>query len=134
MALLDGLSILYLEDDSDTREVMALGLERHGARVQATDSASAALLMFETQRHDVVLADLELPEVDGWTFMKALRKLPIEREKRTPAIAVTGHNTPADKHKSLEHGFTLHMAKPLSPDQLAQRVALLLGTTAKASV
>jgi CheY-like chemotaxis protein len=132
MALLDGLSILYLEDDSDTREVMALGLERHGARVHATDSASAALLMFETQRPDVVLADLELPEVDGWTFMRAVRKLPAEREKRTPAIAVTVHNTPADKLKSLEHGFTLHMAKPLSPDQLAQRVALLLGTTAKA--
>jgi CheY-like chemotaxis protein len=133
MALLDGLNILYLEDDSDTREVVALGLERHGARVHATDSASAALLMFETQRPDVVLADLELPEVDGWTFMRAVRKLPTEREKRTPAIAVTVHNTPADKLKSLEHGFTLHMAKPLSPDQLAQRVALLLGTTAKAS-
>jgi len=77
MALLDGPSILYLEDDSDTREVMALGLELHGARVQATDSASAALLMFETQRHDVALADLELPEVDGWTFMKAPRKLSV---------------------------------------------------------
>ena len=132
MALLDGLNILYLEDEPDTREVIAFGLERHGARVVATDSAPAALLMFETQRSDVVIADLELPEVDGWSFISALRKLPAEREKRTLAIALTVHNTRADKLKSLESGFTLHMAKPLTPDQLAQRIALVMGTTAKA--
>ncbi len=129
MALLDGLSILYVEDEPDTREVIALGLERHGARVHATDSAPAALLMFQAQRSDVVIADLEMPEVDGWTFIRALRALPTEREKRTLAIALTVHNTRADKLKSLEHGFTLHMAKPLTPDQLAQRIALVLGTT-----
>ena len=132
MALLNGLTVLYVEDDPDTREVIAVGLERHGARVQATDSASAALLMFETDRHDVVISDLELPDVDGWSFISALRKLPAEREKRTLAIALTAHNTRADKLKSLESGFTLHMAKPLTPDQLAQRIALVLGTTAKA--
>jgi CheY-like chemotaxis protein len=128
MALLDGLSILYVEDEPDTREVIAMGLERHGACVHATDSAPAALLMFQAQRSDVVIADLELPDVDGWTFMRALRTLPTEREKRTLAIALTAHNTRADKLKSLEHGFTLHMAKPLTPDQLAQRIALVLGT------
>jgi CheY-like chemotaxis protein len=133
MALLDGLNILYVEDEPDTREVIAFGLERHGAHVCATDSAPAALLMFETQRSDVVIADLELPDVDGWSFISALRKLPAEREKRTLAIALTAHNTRADKLKSLESGFTLHMAKPLTPDQLAQRIALVLGTTAKAA-
>src|SRR5713226_3539900 len=89
MALLDGLSILYVEDEPDTREVITLGLERHGARVQATDSASAALLMFETQRPDVIIADLELPEVDGWTFIRAVRRRPMDRDRRTPAIALT---------------------------------------------
>src|SRR2546422_5976772 len=54
MALLDGLNIPYVEDEPDTREVIAFGLERHGAHVCATDSAPAALLMFETQRTDVV--------------------------------------------------------------------------------
>jgi CheY-like chemotaxis protein len=126
MALLDGLTILYLEDDRDTREVMVFGLERHGARVLATDSVQAALLTFEEQRPDVVIADLELPELDGWMLIQSLRDLPSQREKRTPAIAVTVHNQPADRLKSLSAGFTLHMAKPLSPDQLAQRIALLV--------
>jgi len=126
VALLDGLTVLYLEDDEDTREMMVLGLERHGARVLATDSVQAALLTFEAQRPEVVIADLELPELDGWALVHALRELPSERERRTPAIALTVHNTPADKLKSLSAGFTLHMAKPLAPDQLAQRIALLV--------
>lgn len=126
MALLDDLTVLYLEDDKDTRDMMVLGLERHGARVLATDSVQAALLTFEAQRPDVVIADLELPELDGWALIQALRELPSERERRTPAIAVTVHNTPAHRLKSLSAGFTLHMSKPLSPDQLAQRIALLV--------
>jgi CheY-like chemotaxis protein len=125
-ALLEGLTVLYVEDDEDTREMMVVGLERQGARVVATDSAQAALLMFEQEKPDIVVADLELPELDGWMLIQALRDLPSEREKRTPAIAVTVHNEPADKLKSLSAGFTLHMAKPLSPEQLALRLALLV--------
>jgi CheY-like chemotaxis protein len=126
LALLDGVTVLYLEDDPDTREIMVVGLERQGARVVASDSAQAALLMFEQEKPDIVIADLELPELDGWAFIHAIRELPGERERRTPAIAVTVHNEAADKMKSLSAGFTLHMSKPLTPDQLAARVALLI--------
>jgi CheY-like chemotaxis protein len=128
MALLDNLTVLYLEDDPDTREVMIVGLERHGGRVVATESAQIALLLFEQHRPDVIVADLELadPELDGWRFMQAVRDLPAEREKRTPAIALSVHNTPADRLKSLSAGFTLHVAKPLPPDELAVRIALLV--------
>ena len=126
MGLLDGLTVVYLEDDDDTREVMTVGLESHGARVLASESAQHALLVYETERPDVIIADLRLPELDGWTFMQAVRDMPAERARRTPAIAVTAHNTAADRLKSLWAGFTLHMAKPLSPDQLAARIALLV--------
>ena len=126
MGLLDGLTVVYLEDDADTREVMTVGLESHGARVLASDSAQHALLVYETEHPDVIIADLRLPELDGWAFMQAVRDMPAERERRTPAIAVTAHNTAADRLKSLWAGFTLHMAKPLSPDQLAARIALLV--------
>ena len=128
MALLDGLTILYLEDDRDTREMMTLGLEKHGATVVGTYSAQIALLLFEKHGPDVVVADLELadPELDGWLFMRAVRELPSEQHKRTPAIAVTVHNEPADRLKSLSAGYTLHVAKPLAPDQLATRIALLV--------
>ena len=128
MALLDQLTILYLEDDRDTREVMTMGLERQGARVFGTYSAQIALLLFEQHLPDVVIADLELadPELDGWTFMRAAREMPGQREKRTPAIALSVHNEPADKARSLSAGFTLHMSKPITPDQLAARIALLV--------
>lgn len=128
MALLEGLTVLYLEDDRDTREVMTLGLERHAGRVFGTYSAQIALLLFEEHAPDVIIADLELadPELDGWTFMRAVRELPGQREKRTAAIALSVHNEPADKAKSLSAGFTLHVAKPITPDQLASRIALLV--------
>ena len=128
MALLDGLTVLYLEDDADTREVMTLGLERHGARVVACDSAQVALLAWESQRPDLIVADLELadPQLDGWRFMEAGRALSSERLRRTPAIALSVHNEPADRLKSLSAGFTLHMAKPITPDQLAVRIILLV--------
>jgi DNA-binding response OmpR family regulator len=54
VTLLDGLTILYPEDDPNTREGMTLGLERQGARVLATDSAQVALLLFEQHRPDAV--------------------------------------------------------------------------------
>jgi CheY-like chemotaxis protein len=128
VALLDGLTIVYLEDDLDTREVMTVGLERHGARVFGADSAQIALLLFEQHRPDVVIADLELadPDLDGWLFMRAVRDLPSEREKRTPAIALSVHTAPADKLRSLSAGFTLHFSKPLTPDELAGRIAVLV--------
>ena len=128
MAILDGLTVLYLEDDDDTREVMTVGLERQGARVLANESAQVALLDWESQRPDVIVADLELadPQLDGWRFMEAGRGLSSERVKRTPAIAVSVHNEPADKLKSLSAGFTVHMAKPIAPDQLAIRIILLV--------
>lgn len=128
MAILDGLTILYLEDEPDAREVMTLGLERYGARVVASDSAQVALLAWEAQRPDAIVADLELadPELDGWRFMEAGRALSTERQRRTPAIALSAHNEPADRLKSLSAGFTLHMAKPLTPDQVAVRIALLV--------
>jgi CheY-like chemotaxis protein len=126
MALLDGLTVVYLEDDADTREVMTIGLERHGARVLASESVQHAFLVYEAERPDVIVADIRLPEMDGWTFIQAVRDMPAERKKRTPAIAVTVHNTAADRLKSLSAGFTLHIAKPLSPDQLASRIALIV--------
>ena len=84
MALLDGLSILYVEDEPDTREVIALGLERHGARVYATDSASAALLMFETQR-SATSGHLDADPCDNPTLLRCGRPGGFRTSARPPA-------------------------------------------------
>jgi CheY-like chemotaxis protein len=123
--LLEHVRILLLDDDDDTREVIGEGLRRHGAEVFDAASAQTALLIFERERPHVVVADIELPEVDGYAFVRALRQAERER-RRTPVIALTVHNTPAERLESLRAGFTLHISKPISPDELAARIATLL--------
>jgi CheY-like chemotaxis protein len=128
VALLDGVTVLYLEDDSAARATMSRGLERLGARVLPVASAQMALLAFEEHQPDVIVSDLSLPDVDGWAFLRAVRGLPSEREKRTPAIMLTADSAPGVRKRSLLAGYALHLTKPVPPDALANRVALLLAS------
>src|SRR4051812_6058646 len=88
---LQGITVLLLEDHADTRDALKAGLEQTGARVVATDTAQAAIFEFEHHHPDVLVVDLELPEVDGWDFLAAVRRLPTYQGSRVPAIAVTCH-------------------------------------------
>jgi CheY-like chemotaxis protein len=127
MGLLDGLTVLYLEDDADAREVMVLGLEHHGARDcdRVRPGCASAGRATSSRRYRCRSGTLG-PGTRRWMFIRAVRDLPAERERRTPAIALSAHNTPADKGKSVSAGFTIHFAKPLAPDELATRIALLV--------
>jgi CheY-like chemotaxis protein len=128
MPLLDGIKVLLLDDDADTREELSAGLEQQGAQVIEAASAQAALLHVEEDRPDIVIAEVEMPEVDGWGFVRAMRKLGPERGGRTPAVALTDHNTPEDRIRSVTAGFVLHVAKPLAPAQLGDLIVAVLQT------
>jgi CheY-like chemotaxis protein len=82
--------------------------------------------MVERERPDVLLVDLEMPEVDGYGFLRAVRRLPAARGGQAPAVALTAHNSPEDKRRSLLHGFRVHLAKPITGARLAQVLAGLL--------
>jgi CheY-like chemotaxis protein len=126
MALLDGVTVLYLESDSAARATMTRGLAQLGARVLPAASAQMAFLAFERHKPDVIVSDLTLPDVDGWAFLRAVRGLPSEREVRTPAIMLTADDAPGVRKRSLLAGYALYLTKPVPPEALAQRVALLL--------
>lgn len=131
--ILDGLKLLLLEDHADTRESLAVGLRGYGADVVEADSAQAALLLVESHHPDLLVVDIELPEVDGWSFLRALRKLPRESGGRTPAVALTVHNEPEDRRRSILSGFRLHLAKPMTAGQLAGKVETLLSLSQHSS-
>jgi CheY-like chemotaxis protein len=123
---LRGARVLVVEDHRDTREMVASILRGHGARVIAAGSAQAGLLLLEQERPDLIVSDLEMPEVDGYTFLRAVRTLPPDRGGRTPAVALTVHNDTADRVRSLKVGFQVHLPKPVEPERLATIVAGLL--------
>src|SRR5262245_61775693 len=85
---LRGVRVLLVEDDEDTREVLTLGLELQGAYVRAVGSAREAIGAVQEYTPDVILSDIGLPDEDGLTLIRRLRRLP-DAPGRIPAAAVT---------------------------------------------
>ena len=124
-AVLDGLRVLVVDDDPDTRELAATVLRGHGCRVTAVDSAAAALQAVQQEPPDVVLADIAMPSEDGYTLIRKIRALPPERGGAVTAAAFTAHAGADDRVRALAAGFQLHLAKPVDPVSLASAVARL---------
>ena len=126
---LRGITILFLEDHRDTREMYASHLRRQGALVYEASTAQMGMLELQDKKPDILLVDLELPDVDGVQFVKAVRQLKPEEGGKTPAVALTVHNTPEARAKTLTGGFQLHLHKPMDPDELARILAGLMTVT-----
>lgn len=124
--LLSDLRVLAVDDQQDTRDLIVLALTRYGADVKVTDSALAALKMVTDWQPHVIVSDIGLPEMDGYDFMRALRKLEGDG-KRIPAIALTGYAGAVDESKALNAGYELHFSKPINLSELATAIAKLAG-------
>jgi signal transduction histidine kinase len=124
--LLSGLKVLAVDDQQDTRDLITLALIRYGADVRASDSAAAALKTIAEWQPNVIVSDIGLPEMDGYDFMRALRKIEGDG-KRIPAIALTGYAGAVDESNALNAGYELHFSKPINLSELAQAIAKLSG-------
>ena len=116
-----------MDDEEDTREAMAIGLGRHGARVATASSASEALDALVRERPQVLVADIGMAGEDGYALLRKVRALPADYGGATPAIALTGYANPQDWMKALRAGFQVHVGKPVTPAELAAAVASLVG-------
>jgi CheY-like chemotaxis protein len=110
---LDGLRILVIEDDEDTRDVLTLGLTLYGASVTSVSSAADAMLALEQVRPDVILSDIGLPDEDGLELIRKVRRLPPSRGGRVPAVAVTAFTLCDDAEEAARAGFQRHFRKPV---------------------
>ena len=121
---LDGVRVLVVEDDEDTREVLTLGLELQGAQVRAVGSAREALRAVEGFAPHVILSDIGLPDEDGLSMIRKLRQLPAARG-RIPAAAVTAFTLSDDGEEPIRAGFQRHFRKPVETRTLFDAVAEL---------
>jgi signal transduction histidine kinase/CheY-like chemotaxis protein len=123
---LEGVHVLIVDDEPDTREIMAHELKNCGAVVSQAASASDALEILEGEEVDILLADIAMPNEDGYSLIKKVRSSTAPRVASIPAAAVTAHARDDERQQALAAGFHLHMAKPIEPERLARAVETLL--------
>jgi signal transduction histidine kinase len=124
-AALSGVHVLVVDDDPGAREVIAQILESLGARVSlAANGAVALTLLFERKPH-VLVADLGMPEMDGFALIEQVRALDPNLGGRIPAVAVTAYATMQDRLRALHAGYQNHIAKPVEAEELSAVIASL---------
>jgi CheY-like chemotaxis protein/two-component sensor histidine kinase len=130
---LDGIHVLVVDDEPDARDVMAHALLTYGAHVTRAASATQAFEVLSGTHIDVVLADIAMPDEDGYSFMRRVRASSDTRIAAVPAAAVTAHARYADREQAFAAGFQCHLAKPVEPVQLARTVDRLARPGAEAA-
>lgn len=124
---LDGVHVLLVEDDDDSRKLLGTMLKRYGARVSSTKSAAEALHVFVDDLPDILISDIGMPDEDGYEFIRKLRELPPEKGGRVAAIALTGYASRKDRERALAAGYNQHMAKPIEQADMIAAIAALIG-------
>jgi signal transduction histidine kinase/CheY-like chemotaxis protein len=124
---LRGIEVLVVDDDADARELIGTILTQYGADVSVVASADEGMRALRSHLPDVVVTDIEMPQQDGYTFIRQIRGLSPQAGGRLPAAALTAYASASDRMKVLQAGFNMHVPKPVQPAELATIVASLAG-------
>jgi signal transduction histidine kinase/DNA-binding response OmpR family regulator len=122
---LSGIRVLAVDDEKDALSLVAEVLEIAGAQVVTASSAAAALELLITERPDVIVADLGMPQMDGFQFIEHVRRHANPATREIPAAALTAYARSDDRMKALRAGFHIHLAKPIDPAELVTTMAAL---------
>ena len=121
LAQLGGIRVLLVDDDRDTVELLARALGELGATVVGASSAAEARAEISRQPPDAIVSDIGMPEEDGLSFVRSLKKH--DTHALIPAIALTAYASTRDRKEALEAGYCEHITKPVPPYQLARVIA-----------
>ena len=124
LASIKGISVLIVDDDAESRGVVAASLQSHGAVVTTAESVPRALNILQSERVDVLVADIAMPGEDGYALVRQLRALDA-RAAAIPAAALTALARDNDREQALDAGFQLHLVKPVDARTLVSAVASL---------
>ncbi len=120
-----GIRVLTVDDDADARELLTVLLSEYGATVKTVTSAAEVLANLESFQPDVLVSDIGMPEVDGYSLIEQIRTLPPEKGGEIPAIALTAYARVDDQQRAITSGYQRHVTKPLDPEELVQAVVAL---------
>ncbi|BAY09113.1 PAS domain S-box protein [Calothrix sp. NIES-2098] len=126
VADLKGIQILVVDDDADMRELAEFILTESGAQVTTAASAVQALTLLNQSLPDLLLCDVGMPEMDGYSLIRQIRKWAPQQGGNISAIALTAYAGEINQQQALAAGFQMHIAKPVDPEELVQAIVQLL--------
>ena len=115
---LDGLRILAVDDEADTRELLKQGLEFCGAKVKVVGTAAEAIDAIMSSVPDILISDIGMAGTDGYDLIRQVRALPPDRGAKIAAIALTAYTRIEDRLQALRAGYDMHVPKPVELTEL----------------
>jgi CheY-like chemotaxis protein/anti-sigma regulatory factor (Ser/Thr protein kinase) len=122
---LDGIAVLIVDDDQESRQVVAECLETQRAAVHTAASAADAYAVLQREHLDVLLADIAMPGEDGYALIRRVRAGVVPGTATIPAAALTAFAREEDRQLVLHAGFQMHLPKPVDPHAVIGAVAAL---------
>lgn len=126
-SLLDNLSVLVVDGDDDSREMLTGLFGTYGIKTITTASGDTALELIKQHQPNVLISEIRLPDEDGYLLMEKVKALETTHQIKIPAIALTVYASDIDRAHSISAGFCEHLAKPCDFDTLLSTVAYLTG-------
>lgn len=126
MRTLQGIQVLAVDDEADNLELVAFILEQAGASVITVSSAIEVLQLLNQTQPDILLADIGMPEMDGYTLLREIRALPAQQGGQIRAIALTAYAGEINRQQALQSGFQMYLSKPVDPEELIEAIAQVL--------
>ena len=122
---LEGATVLVVEDDADTRDLVATVLAQSGAVTFTAANARDGISMAPRVRPDVLVCDLAMPDQDGLAAVRAVKAWAAEAGVALPALALTAYARAEDRDQALAVGFDVYLSKPVEPSELVRAVVRL---------
>jgi PAS domain S-box-containing protein len=123
---LEGVRVLVVDDEADTRVLLTKVLEQCRAEVKVAAASRDALALLNEWKPDIIVSDIGMPEEDGYALVRKLRELEDAEVSRIPAVALTAYARSQDRLRALASGYQMHVAKPVEPMELVIVVASLI--------
>jgi two-component system, cell cycle response regulator DivK len=118
--------ILLAEDNEENRDALSRRLRRRGFDVVLAVDGQQALELAKAEAPDLILMDMNMPQVDGWAATRLLKADP--ETSRLPVIALTAHAMTGDRERALESGCSDYHTKPVDVDHLVSQIEALLSS------
>lgn len=116
--------ILVIEDNVENRESLSRRLERRGFEVLVAVDGKTGVEMAKAEKPDLILMDMNMPEVDGWEATRQIKAQP--ESSHVPVIALTAHAMAGDRARALEAGCAEYHTKPIEFPKLLSQIEALL--------